>query len=83
MNAWGSRKFVEASLGIPGIACFFPPFNLLQQTPLQHAQNRRQATFLIWLAKGQNFLGSLPSPYYIQSNEWTSTGRNEVERLVS
>ena len=64
MNAWGSRKFVEASLGIPGMVCFFPSSNLLQQIPFQHAQNRRQATFLIWLARGQNFLGSLPSPYY-------------------
>ena len=55
MNAWGSRKFVEASLGIPGMVCFFPPSNLLQQIPLQHAQNRRQAAFLIWLERVKIF----------------------------
>ena len=72
MNAWGSRKFVEASLGIPGMVCFFPPFNLLQQTPLQHAQNRRQATFLIWLAKGQNFLATpFISPTKLHSQHLT------------
>ena len=76
---WGWRTRIE----LVWTSITLPAFLTIYKIPCLSAQNRRQATFLIWLAKGQNFLGSLPSPYYIQSNEWTSTGRNEVERLVS
>ena len=76
---WGWRTRIE----LVWTSITLPAFLTIYKIPYLSAQNRRQATFLIWLAKGQNFLGSLPSPYYIQSNEWTSTGRNEVERLVS
>ena len=57
---WGWRTRIE----LVWTSITLPAFLTIYKIPCLSAQNRRQATFLIWLAKGQNFLGSLPSPYY-------------------
>ena len=57
---WGWRTRIE----LVWTSITLPAFLTIYKIPYLSAQNRRQATFLVWLARGQNFLGSLPSPYY-------------------
>ena len=61
---WESDWWWRTRIELVWTSITLPAFLTIYKIPYLSAQNRRQATFLVWLVKGQNFLGSLPSLYY-------------------